>query len=216
MRTLFLMILLSGVSFSTFAQELAAGIKGGLNFPGTTSIGFDPDAVSNSSSSGFHGGAFFRLRLAKVAIQPEILFNRQKFDFTIEDPAIPGNEIDIEQFTSYVTVPVQLKYYIVSGLNVQVGPQFGFLMNAEQVDNSLGADTSTSIESFLKGVDLGVNGGIGVDLPLGLQISARYVLGITDILDVTLTDGSGNVINDATRNSMIQVSVGYSFVDLGR
>ncbi len=201
---------------TTLAQELAAGIKGGLNFPGTTSIGFGEDAVNGASSSGFHGGAFLRVRLSKIAIQPEILFNRQKFDFMIEDPAIPGNEIDIEQFTSYVTIPIQVKYYIISGLNVQGGPQFGFLLNAEQVDNSQGADTSTSIEDLLKTADLGVNAGIGFDLSLGLQISARYVLGITDILDVTVTDGTGNVINEATRNSMMQVSIGYSFADFGR
>jgi hypothetical protein len=31
-----------------------------------------------------------------------------------------------------VTVPVMLKFYVVSGLNLQVGPQFSFLVDGDQ------------------------------------------------------------------------------------
>ncbi len=211
----YLLILCAIIAFSTVeAQEIAGGIKGGLNFPNIDGIGLDPDQIDSESASGFHGGVFLRVRLAKVAIQPEILFSQQNFDFQYDDPTF--GEIDIEQRLSYAVIPIMLKYYFPAGLNVQVGPQFGFLLNAEQTDNSLGADTNSSIDDLLKSADLGVNAGIGIDLPFGLQLSGRYVLGVSDIVDVTVTDANGNIIDSATRNSMIQVSIGYSFLDIGR
>ena len=54
----------------------------------------------------------------KVGIQADLLYSQQ------------GAEFDAGEFDlSYVNIPVVLKYYLVQGLNIQAGPQFGFVVD---------------------------------------------------------------------------------------
>lgn len=206
MRNFLLLLVALFIFAESKSQGVAFGLKGGLNFPSAESIGTtDPSQVSSSTASGYHGGLFFRARFSKLAVQPEVLFSRQKHEFIFNDDVF-GN-IDVEQVISYVNIPVILKIYLAAGINVQVGPQFGFNINAEQTDTSLGAPTTSDFSSRLKGSDLGLNVGAGIDLPLGLQLTARYVLGLSDINDLAVPE---------TKNSMFQLSIGYSLIDVGR
>jgi hypothetical protein len=92
-----------------------------------------------------------------------------------------------------------LKLYLIAGLNLQAGPQFGFLTTAE-IDGE-------DVKELYKKSDVSVGLGAGWDLPFGLTIDARYNLGLSKI-----NDGAAD---SAVKNQVIQVSLGYKLIKLG-
>ncbi|GAL64444.1 outer membrane beta-barrel protein [Algibacter lectus] len=88
------------------------------------------------------------------------------------------------------------KYYLTKGLSLEAGPQVGFLVSAKQDD--------VNLKDSYKGLDLGVNFGLGYKLDNGLNFSARYNVGLSDVNDV-------DSFNDKYKNGVMQVSIGYFF-----
>ncbi|HMI06958.1 MAG TPA: porin family protein [Flavobacterium sp.] len=176
-KLIVLTVLLVGL-FSAQAQ-LRIGIKAGPNF-----ANLDGVSIDTKMKTGFHFGVAAELKLpANFAIEPEVLYSSQgaKVDSAVLD--------DIQY--DYVTVPVLLKYYLISDLlSIEAGPQFSFLVN-DNNDFDPG-DSST--------FDFAALGGVGVNLGKHLFLQGRYVVG--------LTDASANA--DVT-NRVIQLSVGYMF-----
>jgi hypothetical protein len=192
------LILLFGLlvfSISAHAQ-VAFGLKGGLNL--TNLKVSDPEA-SYDSRSGYHAGIFLRSKFSKVAIQPEILFSTQSTDVS---STLLGDYKD--RFT-YLSVPVMLKFYIVDGLNIHAGPQFGFLVDGERTgDSRLLGSSSEDIKDYYKSSDVSVALGGGYDLPFGLSVDVRYNIGVQDINDVA--DG------EEAKSRVFMVSIGYNFL----
>jgi hypothetical protein len=93
-------------------------------------------------------------------------------------------------------VPVLLRLNFAKIVNIHAGPQFGVLLSAKAED--------VDIKDELESSDLGVAVGAGLDLPMGLTASARYVFGLKDI------EASSSGI-EAT-NNVFQLSVGYKFI----
>lgn len=188
------------LSVSTNAQSIAIGLKGGLNFA-NLNVSSAGDAYNNRT--GYHFGAFTLIKLSKIGIQPEILFSKQGSTFSL-------NGQNFNQNFDYVNIPVILKLYTVAGLNLQVGPQIGFLAGgtAETLDaqsNKISANAS----DFIKSSDISVALGLGWDLPFGLSIDGRYNLGVSD----NHKDGA---TTSSVKNQVIQVSVGYKIFKLGK
>ena len=99
-------------------------------------------------------------------------------------------------------------HIIIAGINIQAGPQFGFLASASQEVSNNGLSSTVDIKNTLKSSDISVALGLGWDLPFGLTLDARYNLGLTKINDVT---GS----TDA-KNQVIQLSAGFKLFKLGK
>jgi hypothetical protein len=98
--------------------QFAVGIKGGPNF---ANIDVNSSVGDNyKNRTGFHGGAFALIKLTKIGIQPELLFSQQ-------GSTVKFNSQDLRSNFTYLNIPVMLKLYTVAGINLQVGPQFGFL-----------------------------------------------------------------------------------------
>lgn len=180
---------------SSYGQS-AFGLKGGVNL--TNLQVNDPDA-SYSSRAGYHVGVFFRERFSKVAIQPEVLLSTMSTDVS---STLLG---DYKDSFTYLSVPIMVKFYIVSGLNIHVGPQFSFLLDGERTGNSnLLGSSSKDIKDYYKSSDISVSAGAGWDLPFGLNVDLRYNIGVQDINDVS----SGN----EAKSRIFQVSVGWNFL----
>lgn len=177
------MILVSVFAFSQVKIEL--GAKLGANFANTNIEGAE-------SITALHGGLYGLVKLTKIGIQPEVLFSRQGNSFS-------GG---IERKLDYVNVPVMLKWYLPLGLNLQAGPQFGVLLNAKDQD---GEDIKTNFKTSDTSVALGA----GWDAPFGLQFTARYVMGLSDLNKTT----AGTL---EQKSRIIQLSVGYSLFKLGK
>jgi hypothetical protein len=171
MKKLILIVFTALLTFSAFAQGVDFGIKGGANFATLT------DVSGLDNKTGFVIGVFGGLKFNdKVGIQADILYSQQGAKFSLGD-------IDLD----YVNVPVVIRYFIVQGLNVQAGPQFGFIIE----------DNDADVESF----DLAGVLGVGYDLPMGLRLAARYNFGLTDA-----------VKDSGSKNAVFNLSVGYSFL----
>jgi hypothetical protein len=158
---IFLFSIQKGIS-----QEIDLGLKLGANF---ATLG---DLQQFDNEIGFVGGAYLDLKFGKFGIQPELLYSQQdgQFDITAFD-------------LNYVNIPVMFKFYIVGGLNLQLGPQFGILVN-DSIPDSISQSVET--ESF----DLAGTAGLGLDLPLGLRANARYVFNVeNDFETANFTDG---------------------------
>ncbi|HET8837593.1 MAG TPA: porin family protein [Flavobacteriaceae bacterium] len=159
------------------AQSIDLGLKLGANFSNIT------DASNFESKTGFVAGAFLGIKLNdNFAIQPELLYSQQ------------GAKLDVGDFNlNYVNVPIIIKYYLIQGFNIQVGPQFGFV-----VDDNIADAIGDGIEA--NSFDTAGVVGLGYDFPMGLRLDARYNFGLTDV-----ADGGG-------KNSVVSLALGFSFL----
>jgi len=198
-RTLLLVSLLLAGSASFAQIQVAVGVKGGLNM---SKLDVNSTVAANyDARTGFHGGGFVLVKLTKFAVQPEVLFSRQGSKLGI-------NGLTLEQNIDYINVPVMLKLYTIAGINLQIGPQLGFLYSAtgSVLDKATQQPLDATKELYKKS-DLSLSMGAGWDLPFGLTVDARYNLGLGIIQD--------NPSLDATKNQVFQVSVGYKLIKLG-
>ncbi len=193
----------SGIALANQAHaqaHFALGIKGGPNF---AKVDVNDPEASWKGRTGFHGGAFALIKLTKIGIQPELLFSQQ-------GSKIKFNSQDYDANFSYVNIPVILKLYTVAGINLQAGPQFGFLTTAESDYNPIthSPQNGTDLKNAYKKSVLSLALGAGWDLPFGLTIDARYNLGLSKIED--------NPSLETTPNQVFQVSVGYKLIKIGK
>jgi len=216
-RILFIAGALGIVQFS-FAQKLVeVGAKGGLNY---SNLNMSKDGRLYSTyyhaGVGYHIGGYATFKFKKIAIQPELLYSNQNQYFTTP------NYSNLKTTLNYINIPVMFKYYPVGSLNVQVGPQFGFLasskgdLNQIQNGNFAGQPVlNQDLSSYLRSTDFSIVFGAGINLPVNLNLSVRYTVGITDI---NKNSGGANFSGGLepsfstayTRNQVFQVSIGYA------
>jgi hypothetical protein len=175
--------------------QVAFGPKAGVNL---TNLKVSDPEGSYNSRTGYHAGVFLTGKFSKIAIQPEVLFFTQSTD---AKETLLGNYKD--NFT-YVSVPVMLKFYIVSGLNLQLGPQFGFLIDGERKYSTRLGQGTTDIKDYYKNSDVSVSLGGGWDLPFGLNVDVRYNIGVQDINN--WADG------EETKSRIFLISLGWNFL----
>ncbi|GGD92208.1 porin family protein [Planktosalinus lacus] len=175
MKRIILLVVVMAFGLNSFSQGLELGVKFGANFS-TLSEGPGPE-----QRTGFLGGAFVGIKFSdRIAIQSELLYSQQGAEFDLD-------KVDL----NYVNLPVVMKLYLVKGLNIQGGPQFGFL-----VDDNL-PDSIVEAETF----DLSGIIGAGYDLPFGLRLDARYHFGVTEVEKTT-----------EAKNQVFSLALGYSFL----
>jgi hypothetical protein len=152
--------------------------------------------------TGWHGGAFVQWSFSMICIQPEFLFSQL-------GSKIKFNTLDLEANYSYLNIPIIVKLYTIAGINLQAGPQFGFLTKAESDYNPITGEPINSTEDFkgaYKKSDVSLALGVGWDLPFGLTVDGRYNLGLSSVDDEAAFE---------TKNQVWQVSVGFKLIKLG-
>ncbi|MDH5365527.1 MAG: PorT family protein [Cyclobacteriaceae bacterium] len=186
------------ISVSVVAQsKFTMGLKVGPNLSSVNANSTTGETYK--SITGYHGGLFATIKGSKIGFQPEILFSKQ--GYILKTTA--GQ--DVFDF-KYVNVPMIIKWYMVKGLNLQVGPQLDLLTSAikEAADG-----TNTNQTNILRDRVWNLCVGLGLDLPFKINIDARYVIGLTDVN--TLTSAG-----TALKSSVVQFSLGYRFLDKGK
>lgn len=182
-------------TLSTYGQDVGFGVKAGLNL---SSLNLEDPEASYDSRTGYHAGLFLRGRFDKVAVQPELLLYTQRGDI---ESTLFGTA---EESFSYLTIPVIIKFYPIGGLNLQVGPQFGFLLDGERKYDTFLGSGSEDITAYYDKSDIAVALGGGYDFDFGLGIDVRYNLGIKDINNAA--DG------EQVKSRVILVSLGWNFI----
>lgn len=201
-KIILVVLVLSAVSFKGFSQaQFAIGLKGGLNM---SKIDFTSDVNANvSNRTGFHAGAFALIKIASFGIQPEVLFSKQGSKFTVDNSKLEAN-------FDYIAVPVMFKLYLPLGLNLQAGPQFGFL-TVDELKQTVSGSKQDIATNFKKKQDTSLAIGAGWDLPFHLTIDARYVLGLSDMkFQPQFSDPI------TFKNRLVMISVGYKLIKLGK
>ena len=184
MKNLAIIVAAFFISTTVFSQELDLGIKLGSNFASISGA-----QKGSSSRIGIQAGLFAGIKFNdKVGINLDVLYSQQGADFN-------AGAFDL----SYVNLPLVLKYYLVSGLNIQIGPQFGVLID-ESLSETLTSDYKEIVESQISGII-----GVGYDLPFGLRIDGRYNFGLTDI-------SKSVAENEGIKNSVFTLAVGFAFL----
>lgn len=193
------------------AQETRFGVKAGLNY--SSIVGDLTDGVKFRFSG--HGGVFLEIEFSeKFALQPELLYSSQGFQFSSDLFAIDGNpNTDGGDFRTnvqlnYLTIPLLAKFGLSERYSVEFGPQFGFLINQvtkiknlDEREGSPSKSKSTISGNFQS--DFGVAVGLGIRLNEQFSLSPRFYLGLRNRLNGT----EGNLQN---YNAAIQVSLDYS------
>ncbi len=160
---------------------IGLGIKAGANFANQNATDISTKTITN-----FLVGAYLNLNLSeKFGITPEVLYSAQGSKW--ENATVNFN---------YIAIPVMLRIKPVKPLYIEAGPQFSFLTKAH-VEN-----VGDVMDQFKKN-DFGVAFGAGVNLPLGLNVGARYVLGFTDISDAS---------QSTIKNRTFQLFVGWTIL----
>lgn len=183
------------------------GVKAGVNF--ATIAGDDIDDLDSRTS--FNVGLFMELPLSeRFSFQPEILYSGQGFTVLSnnQDNVFDTDE-NVEYQLSYIQVPLLAKIYLVEGLSIEAGPQFGFKINEEIDTEPMGDGGDTVIDpddSYIKDFDTSLALGAGYKFNSGFFVNARYTYGLTNIFkENTILE------NVDAKNAVWQFGLGFTF-----
>lgn len=187
--TLFTALLITQAMMAQFHL----GIKGGANI---TRV--DGKSFKDQFRYGYHLGGFMEIRMGnKFVLQPEVLFNQYatKLDSNYKNvyEDVFGGNSNIK--LNYLSIPILVNYKLIgSFMSLQVGPQFGVLLDQNKTLLQNGGD------AFKKG-DFSMLA--GVLFKVGpMRINGRYAVGLNNISDIT-DDGKW-------KSQGFQVSVGLA------
>ena len=165
------MLIICSVSFS---QGLTFGIKGGATLNKLTGKSFKEEF-----SFGYHAGVFATLGMGgKLSLQPEVLLNQVNTDTATSFSSVYHFKSNIQ--LKYLTIPILLNYNLSNLFALQVGPQFGILLDKNK--NAL-----QNGQAAFKNGDFSMLGGIQLKL-LKFRVYGRYAIGLSDISNITNSD----------------------------
>lgn len=191
-RYLTLIVIILFLSSSADAQ-FHIGVKAGVN-----AGKIDGKSFKEEFNYSYLLGGFAEIGLGeKWSINPEVLFSQttttNDTSFTNTLPDFKKDQVKAK--LNYLSIPILVNLRLIGPLHIEAGPQFGILLNKEQ--NLL----QNGQEAFKKG-DFSMVGGAGLNIN-AFRVTARYVIGLSDIKDVTA--------QDQWKNQALQLSVGIAF-----
>ena len=174
----FLVLLAISISTFSFAQGFNMGVKGGANV-----FKIDGKSFEEEFRHGYNLGVFAEINFNKKwGIQPEFIWNqtntRTSSDF---NDLYPHGLSDVQDVKlNYLSIPLLLTYRPIKPLSLQVGPQFGVLVDQHKSLLQNGG------EAFKNG-DFSMVGGAQLNIG-GIKAGARYVVGLNNINDIDNQD----------------------------
>ncbi len=140
--------------FGVTGGVVNSNVRGGLS-----AFGFNIASGSVQNKFGFFVGATGDVGISeKLHVQPELLYVNA------------GN-------LGYVQLPIMAKYYIIEKLYAQVGPQFSFSTNADEIKDLL---SLVDAEDSIKSVGFDIAFGAGYEVLENLAVQARFAREITN------------------------------------
>jgi hypothetical protein len=169
------------------------GVKAGANI---TKV--DGQSFQQQFEYGYNLGGFAEIKLSdKFSFNPEVLFSQNSSTLDSSYKSIYENVITSDQSKvklNYLTIPLLLDYKFLGPIHLQVGPQFGILMNQDK--------------NFLQNGEAAFKSG-DFSMALGAQVkiaqfrfTGRYLIGLNNINDIDN--------QDKWTNQVIQLSVGIA------
>jgi len=190
---LFLSVLASTASFAQ-SGFLRLGVKAGANLNKISGEGYNEGFKFN-----YHLGAFAQLNFTQgFGIQPELIFSQSTAKSGDQFSDIYPNGENLKNIKlNYLSIPVLANIGLGGkNLKLQVGPQYSIAVSKDKSLFQNGKDA-------FKSGDFAAVAGLWLQLPLGINVSGRYVIGLSDIND--LPDSK------KWTNQAIQLGVGFTF-----
>ncbi len=165
---------------SAKSQNLDFGIKAGANFSNLS----DAESLNFDAKTGVTAGLFVAARFNMLSVQAELLYSEQGAESSLTDIEF-----------NYVQLPILAKLHFLRVLNIQFGPQFGYLANYDDYENS-------------EKLDFSLLAGLGAHLGQ-FRIDARYNFGLTN----PFNDEGININGyQSAKNEYFSLAIGYSFL----
>lgn len=193
------------------SQGTYFGVKAGANY--SSVVGDLTDGLKFRFSG--HAGVFVVFDLSyKFKFQPELVYSSQGFQFSSDLASIEdgetNNQNDVRNNVrlNFLTVPLLGKFALNENIDVEFGPQFGFLLNQvviinnldDQEDTDVDRRTSTSGDFQL---DYGAAVGLGIRITDQLALAPRAYIGLRNRLN--------GLPNAQNYNVALQLSLNYTF-----
>ena len=192
-RLIFAAVLLLSFTMANaqFNFGLKAGYNSSLNFENISAVqsgDYNLVDVKSELASGFHAGAFARVFINKLYIQPEVLYSLQKKDYQITLQDISNNTVSVDKFVTFRTidVPLLVGYKLldlkVANLRAFAGPKFrlnaGSQISFKNLTEGANIDTE-ALKGEFKDSQIGLEAGAGIDV-LMFALDFRFNL-INDV-----------------------------------
>jgi hypothetical protein len=182
-----------GRYFRRSEPKFGYGVKAGVNLSSQSTsvsdVDYDIQNIVRYNGGGYCNYYFFNF----LAVQPELM---------ISGKGVHWKDFydDMKDLLTYIDIPLIIKYQPAKFVNIQAGPQIGLRLRAMQKD--LETEVKTKINDYYNFFDLGVACGVEANLPNRINLTVRYVFGIspatTDVLYI-----------DPWYNNFLQLSLGY-------
>ncbi|MFG6687848.1 porin family protein [Mariniflexile sp. HNIBRBA6329] len=159
-----LLLLLLGVSFCGFSQDVKYGVRGGYNI---SNLDFeDTPIMENKHRNSFYIGFFADIGLSKaVSLAPELQFSAE------------GAKVEVWHL-DYIQAPIFFKFRLSEKFRFGLGPQVG--LKVHKVDDGARNMAYSGVA------------GLEYKLSYALFADVRYTYGLVDVFDEDLAISAKN------------------------
>ena len=180
------------------------GLKAGLNFANITNV----DEINSGSRTGYHAGIFLTSSWESViGSHTEFQYSKQGYEFSTNTNT---GHVDLE----YFILPQYLAINITKFVQVQVGGQLAYLLNAK-VDSTSVSTGDQSVDKILeltRRFDYGLGGGVEVHPINPLVAGIRVNIGLGKLFKEPEPGQVPSFIPDIdVKNNLFQIYAGLKF-----
>ena len=193
-------VFLLAVALLAFCAAKAQPAVG--DFTWGAKVGFNATNISNfdaKNKMSIHVGAFAEKRYSDLlGASAELIYSRQ-------GARDKDGDWKYKLRVNYLNIPILAKFFVWKGLSVDVGPQFGFALNAKEKvkqNGNSGKHKNTYVNTF----DLSLPIGVTYRME-DIVVSLHYNIGLTNAFDKDYAGGNN-------KNHVLQLSVGYCLNNL--
>ena len=177
-------------SCNSFAQSpISLGLKLGFNSSKMPTEFSSFGEVKDQAKTGFLAGAFVRIKLPVVYLQPEVYFTKKGGDFeSLKIPKFQNKTFTQQTVLNTIDVPVLVGVKLINlkvvNLRIMTGPVISFVTSKDvsyQVNGvNLGNEPSSTTD--YKSTIWGIQAGAGIDV-MNFSLDVRYEWGLNNISD---------------------------------
>lgn len=204
MRKLIYCWMLLMPAFCIAQGGLGIGLKAGYNFANVTNAA----SINNSSQAGFLVGLFLApSSKGIITSRHEFIYSRQGYNF---DNGSTSGSVNLD----YIIIPQMLGINITKFVQVQLGFQLAYLLNAKADSTSKSSGTMgsySSVMSYYNPFDYGFGAGVELHPVLGLLIGARYNISLNNMYKGLQTGQMPSFSTINAKNNVVQIFAGWIF-----
>ena len=171
---------------------LGGGVRAGVNFADFTSS-------TGVGRVGLRAGAFVDYSISRFGFELGAFYSEQGSFGTAPETSVTGSRVDYR--FDYLNAQLLVKYQLFTGFRIFLGPQGGYLLNAERSYAEV-REPYGEVNKW----DFGLTGGVGYTFRCGLDLSAGYTHGLVDVFSSSRYAAT----------SIFHISVGWHFLNKNR